>query len=137
MAWQIPVTDWEASDYYNYGDLNRVESNIDETVSVINTVYGTAPSIQTSFTTRTNLSIEFADSLNRIENNILTIKNFLYEPNGWITPKTTWLSNDVFSYVDAIRLEYNILLLYNLITSSEVSFRRSGDFTCGQDGYEL
>lgn len=137
MAWLTPKTDWTSSDYYTYDALNRVESNTDEVLSKVNTVYGSVPSTDPSITNRTTLSIEFQDSLNRIESNLLAIKNFLHEPVGWIPPITTWVSRQVFDYVDANRLEVNILLLYDLISGSENTLPKCGNFRCGQDRYNL
>ena len=135
MAWITPKTDWDSDDYYNYGDLNRVENNTDYICDLINTHFITLT--LTTILTRDNSSIDFYDSLNRIENNILTLKNSLHEPIEWVEPKTTWQSLDFFNYVDANRLEDNLLALYVLVNDIINYFKYCGTFYCGEDATYL
>lgn len=109
MAWITPKINWNNFDYFNYEDLNRIENNTKEIADLI-ARYTTRPT-QTYVTNRTIKTIEFASSFNRIEGNIQQLGNY-YKPYEWITPKTNWKENDVFSYEDANRLERNLLSLY-------------------------
>jgi hypothetical protein len=114
-SWTTPVTDWDSADYYNFGDLNRVESNTEYVYDQL-VFMGYISSALTLVKTRTNTYLEYYDSLNRIENNMLTLKNSSYEPLGWITPITNWVSvTDIFDYTDANRLESNILALKEMM----------------------
>ncbi|SPF53382.1 conserved hypothetical protein [Candidatus Desulfosporosinus infrequens] len=75
-----------------------------------------------SLTTITNRSdgsfLDFYDSLNRIEGNILVLYNcYNVAPSGWIAPKTTWTYDQPFSYIDTNRMEGNELALYNMVNS--------------------
>ncbi|MDJ0305397.1 hypothetical protein [Dehalobacter sp.] len=131
MAWVTPKTDWTANNYYNYGDLNRVEGNINAMVDLINT-YASITGL-TSITNRDITSFEFYDSLNRIEQNVLALKNATFEPLGWITPKTDWHTLDPFDYTDANRLESNLLALYIMVNKIKAYLKYCGTYYCGQD----
>ena len=134
--WIEPITDWdgvtEDRKWYNFGDLNRVENNTNEIADIIES-YTTRPPIGTVITNRDNTNIDFYDSLNRIENNILTLKNASYEPAGFIQPKTDWESLQGFSYIDANRLELNLLLLYILVNAIKGGLLHCGAFYAGQN----
>ncbi len=130
MAWITPKTNWTADDYYNAGDLNRVENDIAELVTLMSG-YGIQPTI-TTFTARDYTRIEFNDDLNRIEGNIQTLRQSLYQPIGWIPPVTDWDSTDPFSYVDANRLESNLLALYTMLDCIKRYILYCGAFNCGQ-----
>jgi hypothetical protein len=136
MAWQTPKTDFTISDYYNYGDINRVENNIDAVADLIET-YTTRPTLDTIKTDWANTDIVFYDQINKIENNILAIKNETAEPFEWIAPVVDWISIDIFDYVDANRLESNLLALYTMINNIIDAFLYCGTFYCGQDNTEL
>ncbi|MHB8077422.1 hypothetical protein [Desulfosporosinus fructosivorans] len=131
MAWQTPKTSWWKDDYYNFGDLNRVESNTQELITIMQGNF--TPPVLTVVTNRDITRIEFYDELNRIEGNILAIRNALYEPPGWITPVTDWFSLKSFGYIEANRLESNLLALYTLLQNIQNYFQYSGVPTCGQD----
>src|SRR5690606_32351874 len=101
-GWIEPKTDWSADDYYNFNDLDRVENNVLYIYDLIQTYIEIPPLVVEK--SRTMRRIEFADSLNRIEQNI-AILGQRYAPFGWITPKTNWVANDKFDFNDAARLE--------------------------------
>lgn len=136
MAWQTPKTNWTPDDYFNAADLNRIENNSQEVANIIGS-YSAKPTIIGPVTNRDNTSIEFADSMNRIESNILALKNASYQPNDWQTPKTNWIALDPFGYKDANRLEKNLLLLYTLTKSIAAYFQYCGNFYCGQNNTYL
>ena len=133
MAWQTPKTNWNSDDYYNFGDLNRVEGNSDAVADVIDYYSGVKPTLTGLVTNRDNTRFEYYDDLNRIENNVIVLKTASYEPPGWITPVTDWASGDPFDYVDANRLEVNLLALYTLVCNIRDYIPYCGTFACGQD----
>jgi hypothetical protein len=131
MAWITPKTDWTTEDYYNYGDLNRVENNTDYLKTELNNL-GYLPSINTINTARDNTTIEFYDSLNRVESNIKALKDSSYEPLSWITPQTDWASvSQPFSYIDANRLENNLLNFKTMVDRLKEDIRYCGTFYSG------
>lgn len=120
-----------SSDYYNYYDLNRVETNCDMVADSIATIK-TRPAI-TTVTNRTQASIDYFDSLNRIEGNIGTIKDAIGQPLTWTTPKTNWVSAySSFGYADANRLESNLYELYKLTSNVIDEMEYCGAITAGQ-----
>lgn len=132
MPWQEPKTNWTKDDYYNFGDLDRVEGNSSYLAVLLTTYRGQAVTINT-ITARDIKRIEFYDSLNRVEGNIQTLADSFYIPIGWIAMKTKWQSGEPFSYIDAKRLEINLQLLYELLTKTLDSMRYCGTFTCGEE----
>lgn len=142
MPWIEPITDWDGvtevpnRKWYNFDDLNRVEKNIAEIESLINSFSTIDP--LTTVTDRDMTRIEFYDSLNRIESNILALKNATHQPLEWETPKTNWVSvYDQFDYVDANRLEKNLKELYNLANRIKDYLQHCGTFYCGQNNSYL
>ncbi len=125
------ITDWTKYDFYNAEDLNRVESNAQDITAFMQANF--KPPTLTTVTNRDMTRIEFYDDLNRIESNILAIRNTLYEPPGWLVPITNWFSLKSFSYADANRLESDLLALYTLLQNIQNYFQYSGVPTCGQD----
>lgn len=75
-----------------------------------------------------NTDIPNFDDLNRIEGNILAIKTAIGEPVGWLTPKTDWVSVvDNFGYIQANRLETNLLALKDLAEQISTGLLYCGD----------
>lgn len=130
MGWLPPKTDWNSNDYYNFEDLNRVENNTQIVAGLVKLFYA-IPDLETN-TNRDMSSIEFAESLNRIENNIKILGEKRILP-GWISPKIDWEYNQGFSYVDANRLERNLELLYKHYKENSGLFKYCGAYTCGEE----
>lgn len=125
MAWITPKTDWVATDYLNFDDLNRIENNIKYLSDYIN-IFMTSPTISTSVLTRDKFYIEFFTGLNRIESDILALK--LYTPfMAWVEPKTNWIELDSINYIDLNRMENDILALKDLIDKMIEAFRFCGE----------
>lgn len=122
MAWITPKVDWTENDYYNAADLNRVENNTLETAKLLGIT------IQNTITNRDYSYLEFAQDLNRIENNIEALHVINLE---WQQMKTNWLDSDSFSYIDANRLETNIKNLYEILTNNMRKY--CGNYACGGD----
>ena len=116
MPWINPITNWTANSYFNYSDWNRIESNAEFIVSLLQTC-GFSISLTTVTDRADGIYLDFYDSINRIEANILALYNcYSVAPPGWIAPKTTWSYDQPFSYVDTNRIEGNELALYNQIS---------------------
>ena len=130
MTWQEPKTSWSSEDYYNFEDLNRVESNTQVVVELVK-LFNKTPDLEIE-ANRNMKSIEFAESLNRIEKNIniLCGNRVLSE---LIAPKINWEHNQKFSYVDANRLEKNLKLLYEYYKGNSELFKYCGAYTCGEE----
>lgn len=137
IIWITSKTDWKINDYYNYADLNRVEENTDYLKNLLTVVVGITPTITGLTTNRTNTRFEFYDDLNRIEGNILNLKESFYKPIDWETPKTTWFDTEQgFKNADANRLEKNLDAMRELIVDTENGYPRCGSLICGA-GSEL
>ncbi|MBB6716375.1 hypothetical protein [Clostridium gasigenes] len=130
MGWIEPKSDWKSEDSYNAEDLNRVEINTLEVASLIEQVVDINVNLEETTTTRNYSSIEFADSLNRVERNLqkLSVINL----NGLKDLKTTWKVGDSFSYVDAIRLENNLVILHKVLEENLININYCGTFNCGE-----
>lgn len=121
--------DWGPDDYYNAEDFNRVENNTLEVVKLINELLGSDIKLEPVVTNRNYSSIEFPDSLNRIERNIE--KDSSLNLNGIVPMKTTWKVGDSFSYRDANRLENNLYIIYSLLIKNIGNVPYCGTFNCG------
>jgi hypothetical protein len=125
-------TDWTKDDYYNFNDLNSVEIKTRLIAEQIELLKVCAINIS-NIENRDIKSIEFSESLNRIEENIKLLGNILHDPAGFMKPKTYWRFNMPFSYEDANRLETNLEVLYKYVTGNISYFRHCGAYTCGEE----
>jgi len=133
MPWIQPKTDWTSEDDYNFPDMDRVENNTQVVKETLEELQGPVE-LGDIVTGRNMLDIDFDDDLNRIEGNIAALAAAFYEPVGWQTPKTDWQGGvSRFSYLDAIRLELNLKLLYELITITLENLNYCGEFYCGEE----
>lgn len=130
MGWIPPKTDWNSQDYYNFYDLNRVESNTQIIVDLLR-LFDTNVNLDIN-KNRDMKTIEFADSINRIEGNIELLRQ-RYTPLGWEESKLDWLWDDPFSYKDANRLERNLFALYRHYKGNLDNRRHCGAYTCGEE----
>jgi hypothetical protein len=133
MPWIPPKTDWTSEDDFNYFDMNRVENNTEAVKEALEQLQGPVQ-LDDIVTDREMLAIDFDDDFNRIESNIATLAAAFYEPMGWQDPKMDWQGGvSRFSYLDAIRLELNLKLLYELITITLENLNYCGEFYCGEE----
>lgn len=132
MAWIAPKLNWLPTDSINAVDFNRIENNIVEVVAYLNSIQYTMPAL-TSVTNRTQTSIDFLSSINRIESNLDSIRLAFLTPPGY-GAKEVWVSGKGFDNLDAIRLEQNIQLLMDYGILVFKSFRYCGAYTCGDGG---
>lgn len=125
-------TDWTAEDYYNFADLNRVEGATQQVIDKVN-AFRAANLTLTIIKDRTQESIEFADSLQRIEGNIELVAWLLYKPSGYTNPKG-WTYNSPFSYEDANRIEQNLFILNRYVEGNLTNLKYAGAYTVGDIG---
>lgn len=111
MEWMPSKIDWNKDDKYNFGDLNRVENNT-IVIKLLAEILRGDINLEGIELDRNVKSIPFADNLNKIERNIDKLGNVIYKPKGWIDPIMDWVYDQPFNYLDANRLERNLLLLY-------------------------
>lgn len=130
MAWIAPKLDWNASNYINYPDWNRIENNIFELYTYLNSIQYTVPLPSATNTTRTVSSIDYLSSINRIENNLDAIRLAFINPVGYLGKKT-WTVGKGFDFNDANRLETNVKQLYDLGFTTFQNYRYCGTQTCG------
>ena len=81
-----PTLDWNATDFHNSTDKNRVENNTD----FINTLLDSPAVLDPINTTRTNAYIDFDVDFNRIEDNINAVRDAFVEPPNWVTLDANW-----------------------------------------------
>lgn len=129
MMYLTPKLDWTEDDYYNPDDLNRVENNTIEVAELVKQMLGIDATLEPQVTDRDYTSIEFADSLNRIERNIDKLNCLNLE--SWKPNKTTWQAGDPFDYKDALRLENNLAILHDILSKNVNAVHYCGSFNCG------
>lgn len=126
-------TDWDIESTINFDDWNRIESNILDLAVYLNDIQYAVPT-PTVVTNRTEKSIDFLSSINRIEANLGAIHDaFGMSPPTYLEQRT-WGVGQGFGFEDANRLENNTQIMKTYGDLIQKSFRRSGAFTCGQQG---
>lgn len=128
--WIAPKLNWTEDDFYNAEDLNRVENNTLEVAQLIKQLIGIDVKLETTINNRNYISIEFADSLNRVERNLEKLSVFNLE--NLQSLKTNWQVGDPFTYKDAKRLENNLNILYDVLSKNIASVQYCGTFNCGE-----
>lgn len=131
MPWTTPKTDWTNSDSYNYGDINRVESNTLHMKSLLDSLGYAVPSLVT-VTNRTVISYDDLPSVNRLEANLNTLKQSFITPSNW-QATITWTPSTAFTHTHANRWEQSLLDLYTLANQSAEGRRFCGTFIAGQE----
>ena len=130
-SWINPKTNWSASDYINYSDLNRVENNTKYVHEQLNANgYYVEP-----ITTKVNWSnsdIVFFDDMNRIEGNIEKLAQAYFTSEEFEELKTDWVTLDPVSFDFANRIEKDLEILNILIESMKKYFTFCGVSVCGQ-----
>lgn len=127
-------TDWLPSDYYNAGDLNRVEQATQVVRDRIVVFRGEVIPIDGVKTNRTDQTIEFADSLNRIETNISRLKASFSETYVFNPSKTNWTHDIPFSFADARRLEEDLYNMWFRIENNITNIPYCGTIVAGERG---
>lgn len=125
--------DWTFNDYYNFDDLNRVETATNIVKGIVTTYRGVVVTM-TNVMSRTESSIEFADSLNRIEDNIFRLKQTFPPTMVFEDSKLDWEYNAPFDFLDANRLESDLYKMYYHIENNINAIPYCGQITAGQQG---
>lgn len=124
-------TDWNADDYYNAEDLNRVEHNTLIIADMIKSIVGISIDLEGNIS-RDYKSLEFANDLNRIENNIELLN--VLDNIKWTKMKTNWMAGENFNYEDAIRLEINLKTLFEVLNNNSNSVVYCGEIYSNEGG---
>lgn len=140
MAWITPITDWDGvtagRKYFNVAELNRIEGNTQYLATYIDT-FAALPALTDIKTDWALADLVFTAVLEKVESNIEALRTTLAAtPEGWITLVTDWASLDKFDYIDANRLETDLLLLKTMAENISAALLFCGDFICGE-GTEL
>lgn len=122
---------WTKDDYYNAEDLNRVEANTQYIADLLSSFRLPKVILGTVIADRDKTSIEYFDSLNRLEGNIQSICDSFYIPPNFLGSNTNWRSGQYFDFNEANRLENNLLLLFNLVQNTLNAFVYCNQYTCG------
>lgn len=126
--------DWLPSDYYNAEDLNRVEQATLIVKDRVIEFRGQLVPLEPPVLDRTETRIEFAESLNRIETNILRLKLTFPETYIFNSSKTDWTYNEVFDFVDARRLEQDLYNMWHRIENNISNIPYCGMTVAGERG---
>lgn len=133
MAETFYKTDWFITDYVNYYDWNRIESNILDLAQYLQSIEYIVPT-PSVVTDRTVHSVPFLSMINRIENNLGAIHTaFGMDPPTYLAQKQ-WVGGQGFTYEDANRLENNTQIMKTYGQLIVQSYRYCGSFTCGEQG---
>jgi len=130
-------TDWNSSDYVNYQDFNRIESNTNEIREKF-VKHGYPIPTLTIKTNRISTSIDYLSDMNRIEQNVDMIRANTFTPSGYIEYLLwfykTWYRSSALSFSDLNRIETNLELLNNIADGIEANMKYPGMYTCGEGG---
>ncbi|WP_424766292.1 hypothetical protein [Paenibacillus sp. sgz302251] len=127
-----PRIDWTAQNFINADDFNAIEWNGETVKQFLESIQYEMPAL-TTVTNRTQASVDFLTSINRIENNLDAIRSAFLTPPSY-QPKKVWTLGKGFNNNDAIRLEQNIKLLMDYGLLVYQSFRYCGATICGDGG---
>lgn len=124
--------DWKSEDYYNAEDLNRVEANAQFVKEYLESIDCQVDLGEVN-TGRFMEDIDFISSINRVEDNLESIRKAMnIVPPGY-GPKKTWTNKMVFNFEDANRYEKNLELLYKWAQQIFQSYKYCGEFICGEE----
>jgi hypothetical protein len=127
-----PKTDWTSEDYYNFEDLNRVEVNIKFVAEYLKSIDYNIP-LQEIIIDRGMETIDFLSSINRVENNLESIRSKMEIIPPEYGFMKIWTNRMGFDFTDANRYERNLELLYLWATRIFDSYRYCGTFSCGEE----
>jgi len=122
MAYITPKIDWAVKviggiytgDFLNVSDYERITGNIDYLAKLMQTIYGTAISLN-PMPEKDVGSIPYASDFNAIEDNIDLLCQNLTLPSSWTGAKVWYANNPAPTVSDWNRWEQTILELKNRI----------------------
>lgn len=149
MSWIEPIYDRTQADVdlirleptnennkgaYNYTDLNRIENNCEVVMNLLNNsgFFYYPITIQTK-TDWVVSDIPTIGEINRIRNNIITLKNGMYVGEEY---ENIEFSNTM-DYIKANILEKDLKLIKDIIDSCMRELRKCHTFYCGANGIGL
>lgn len=135
MSWETPKTDWVATDYINYTDLNRIGNNLawlrDEAVKMYKEFDIHAFTPYSGYT-----SDVFASKINKLEEDLETINTNTY--NFDIGETRTYVANQpTINYVELNRIESACLQLKTYLESQYAALRRLSFRLGSQKGFKV
>lgn len=131
MAWITPKLNWLPTDAINAVDWNRIENNTAEVAAYLNSINYPVSAL-TTVTNRTQTYIDNLASINRIEQNLDTVRASFITPPGY-GAKETWIAGKGFDNLDAIRLEQNLQLLLDYGVIAYDNYLYCGTINCGYE----
>lgn len=133
LAKLVPTSE-NSKGTYNYTDLNRIENNCEYVKELLNNS-GFFP-IQIEIETKTNWNVSDIpniEEINRIRQNILTLKNGMNLGREY---EEIEFSNTM-DYIKANILEKDLYLIKYILETSMKELRKCNTFYCGADGISL
>lgn len=142
MAWSTPKTDWSGEfvdgvyvgDRFNAVDFNRIKNNLVYLRELAVKMYDEF-TIQSLGTDRTPADYFYADEINKMEQNLVTINNNSLKRSYGSSPVYADNGN-VMDFKELNRLEGAILDLYEKLTN-ELEGRRMLTWNFGMKGGDL
>lgn len=143
MAWEIPKTDWHSSfdadgtyngDHFNATDFNRIKNNLDYLRELASKLYDEF-SIVSLGADRTPVDYFYADEINQLEENLVTVNMKSLKCSYGVAPIYSD-NGKTMDFVELNRLEGAILDLYNRLTN-ERDGRRMFNWNFGMKGGDL
>lgn len=127
--WQQPKVNWQASDYFNISDYNRIKGNINEIKALAEELWAEFSFSEMGEDKTYEDAGFYADEINLFEENIENFKNDLVAlPVG---DKKTFYDNTAFiDYEELNRIESACLQFYENALSAKNDRRRLA-FTLG------
>ena len=129
--WIEPVT-FVSTDYYNFGDLNRVNNNIQYIYDELIALGYTITLLETVVTNYTRTDFPTVTNVNKAKSNILAIIDGFYPVDAPVIVVNTDEVQE-FDYVEANKLELNLQALYDFLQNLLLSLRYSGTFYSGDN----
>ena len=129
MAWTTPKTDWTASTFINYQDINRILGNLRYLKDLASHLYANRiPDVDVNDKSGYGVDL-YADEVNKIEKNLLDINNATLRYS--IGTSKTFQDNGAWiDYVELNRIESATLQLYTEMTYQHDNLDRLA-FTLG------
>lgn len=128
--WQTPKTNWQASDYFNISDYNRIKGNLNAIKELASTLWAEVKFSEMGADKTYEDYGFYADEINLFEENVENFRNSLVDlPVG---EKKTYYENTAFiDYTELNRIESACLRFYQNIQSAAGDRKRLA-FTLGK-----
>ena len=129
MAWVTPKTDWYGSsdvdgnyigDRFNAVDFNRIKNNLEHLREMANNLYKEISLV--SLDDKTPSDYFYADEINQLESNLITINNNTLKRSYGVAPQYVPNGNTM-DFTELNRLEGAIFDLYSRLNHQAVNRR--------------